>query len=95
MTNDYQRETAEFAAVQIFQRVNGGDPQPLPLTAAVELAILPSGQRPTSFPDRVDLNGQMGVWVRGLPRGTYRVWYRVTDTPEIPVDKVPGEIIVE
>lgn len=61
----------------------------------VTLAILAIGTRPTAFTARYELEGEIGILVNGptLGPGTFTVWYKITDSPEIPVGQA-GNILV-
>ncbi|WP_438354110.1 hypothetical protein [Microbacterium sp. CJ88] len=94
VNTSYERETKEHQAVTILSTVNG---EPVDVTASVELALLPDRVRPleADWKTPVTLHGKLGVMLTGLTRGTYRIWYRVTDNPEIVVDKVDGYVRID
>lgn len=76
----FQRETYEFLPVGVY--VDG-----TAVTNGVEFAIVDSGDRPTTWGTAVTIGTAIGVMVAGtaLGVGTYEVYARVTDSPEIPV----------
>jgi hypothetical protein len=76
--NTYPRETVEFQAVSV--AVDGAA-----VTTGVQLAVVPSGQRPDTWADPTSLDGKIGVMVDGLAVGYWHVWAKVTSTPEQPV----------
>ena len=80
MTNIYPRESVEFQPILI--TVDGET-----ITSNVETQITLPGARPSSsaWIAAVTLHGDIGLMVEGLNPGTYEVWARVTDSPEIPV----------
>lgn len=82
-----ERESVEFVPVTI--TVDGVETQD-----AVTLALVEGGTRPTTFTDRYDLEDEIGILTTGeLDPGTYTVWYKVTDSPEIPVGRA-GQIYI-
>ena len=76
----FQRETYEFLPVAV--TVNGSA-----VTVGVEFAIVDLSTRPSTFGSAVTLGTAVGVMVAGtaLGVGTYRVFGKVTSSPEIPV----------
>lgn len=80
MTNIYPRESVEFQPILV--TVDGTT-----VTANVETQITSVSGRPSSsaWIPAVTLDGQIGLMIEGLSVGTYEVWARVSDSPEIPV----------
>jgi hypothetical protein len=80
MTNIYPRESVEFQPILI--TVDG-----VTVTTNIETQITLVSGRPSSsaWIPAVTLDGQIGLMIQGLSVGTYEVWARVTDAPEIPV----------
>lgn len=80
MTNIYPRESVEFQPILV--TVDGTT-----VTTNVETQITSVSGRPssTSWIPAVTLDGQIGLMIQGLSVGTYEVWARVSDSPEIPV----------
>lgn len=76
--NTYPRETDELQEVTV--TVNGE-----PVTEDVEFSVTPWRDRPTTWAAPYVVDGKTGVRINALPPGSYRVWARVTDFPEIPV----------
>lgn len=76
--NVYPRETVEFLPVTV--TVDGA-----PLTTGVEFTVTTDIARPANWAAPTVLEGAIGVMITGLAVGTYRVWAKVTDSPEIPV----------
>lgn len=74
----YPRETDELQPVTV--TVDG-----VATTAAVEFAVVPNGERPGDWTAPYVVGDKSGVRVAGLAPGLYRVFARVTDTPEVPV----------
>jgi hypothetical protein len=78
--NVYPRETVEFVAVLItIDGVTVTSP------TGVELAVVLDGSRPTAWTAAIALSGKIGIIISGLAAGQYRVWARVTSSPETPV----------
>lgn len=75
-----QRETLEYLPVVV--TVNG-----TPTTVNVEFSIAAFDLRPTMWTSAVVIDDGIGVMVDGSELGTgdFKVFARVTDTPEIPV----------
>jgi hypothetical protein len=80
MTNIYPRESVEFQPILV---TLDGDT----VTTGVETQITLPSARPSSsgWTAATTLNGNIGLMISGLSVGTYEVWARVTDSPEIPV----------
>lgn len=78
MANLYERESVEFQPVEI--KLNGAV-----VLDGVSYAIVPDGERPVTFTAAVILSGKTGVMIQGLSRGTYRIFAKVLNTPEVPV----------
>ena len=78
MSNFYPRESVEFIPVTV--TVDGAS-----VSAGVEVCVTTRSARPVDWADPVELEGQIGVMTGGQDPGTYTVWARVTDNPEIPV----------
>lgn len=76
--NSYPRESDEFQAVTV--TVDDID-----VTDGVTLAVTRGDHRPTGWTDLVTLSGKIGVMTGGRTPGTYRVWAKITASPEIPV----------
>ena len=56
-------------------------------TGALTVALVPDDARPTpaDWQPPTVLDGERGVLVGGLEVGVYRLWAKVSDTPETPV----------
>ena len=78
MTNIYPRESVEFQPVLVTLDGNA-------ITTNVEFAITNMTARPSNWVAATTLQNQIGVMVENLSVGTYKVWARITDSPEIPV----------
>ena len=80
MTNIYPRESVEFQPILV--TLDG-----VKVTTGVETAVLVPSARPTSssWSTAYSLNGDVGVLIQNLATGTWNVWARITDSPEIPV----------
>lgn len=76
--NIYPRESVEFQPVLV--TLDGE-----PITANVEFSITNMTARPSDWSAATVLQNQVGVMIVGLSVGTYKVWARITDSPEIPV----------
>jgi len=76
----FQRETYEFLPVTV--TVNGSA-----VTDNVEFAICDLNERPSTFGSAVTLGTAIGVMVAGtaLGVGSFRVFGKVSSSPEIPV----------
>lgn len=76
----FQRETYEFLPVIV--QVNG-----TAVTTGVECSIVELGARPATWGTATTLGTAIGVMVAGtaLGVGTFEVYAKVTDSPEIPV----------
>lgn len=78
MANVYERESVEFQPVEV--KLNGQV-----VLDGISYAIVPDGERPVTFAAAVILSGKTGVMIQGLAHGTYRIFAKVLNTPEIPV----------
>lgn len=78
MANLYERESVEFQPVEV--KLDGQV-----LADGISYAIVPDGERPVTFTDAVVLGGKTGVMIQGLDRGTYRIFAKVLNSPEVPV----------
>jgi hypothetical protein len=78
VANVYPRESTEFVAVAV---TNAGSP----VTTSLEFAVVADGARPTAWTASTTLSGNTGILITGLTPGFYRVWARVTSSPETPV----------
>ena len=78
MANYYERESVEFQPVEI--KLDGQV-----VLDGISYAIVPDGERPVTFIDATTLAGKTGVMIQGLERGTYRIYARVVNNPEVPV----------
>jgi hypothetical protein len=78
LTNAYPRESVEFQPVIVTRDDEA-------LTTGVSFAIVPDGDRPTTFTAATVLDGRVGVMIQGLARGTYRIFAQVDNAPEVPV----------
>jgi len=78
MTNIYPRESVEFQPILV--TLDGE-----PVTTDVEFAITNMTNRPSDWAPATVLQDQIGVMIENLSVGTYKVWARITDSPEIPV----------
>lgn len=76
--NIYPRESVEFQPVLV--TLDGE-----PITTNVEFSITNMTNRPSTWSAATLLQDQIGVMISGLAVGTYKVWARITDSPEIPV----------
>lgn len=77
----FQRETYEFLPAPV--TVNGTAVS----SSLVTYDIVPLGERPTTWGTAVTIGTAVGVMVNGtaLGVGTFEVYAKVTDSPEIPV----------
>lgn len=78
MANYYERESVEFQPVEI--KLNG-----VAVLDGISYAIVPDGERPVDFIAATVLAGKTGVMIQGLERGTYRIYAKVINSPEVPV----------
>lgn len=78
VVNQYQRETDEFQPVTV--TVDGAA-----VTENVEFSVVPAGTRPVTFIPPMVVGAAIGVRVFALEPGNYRVFARVTSSPEVPV----------
>jgi hypothetical protein len=77
--DSYPRETVELVPVVV--TVDG-----VPVTENVQLALTGVyGERPSAWSDPVVAGDDSGVLISALDPGVYRVWAKVTDSPEVPV----------
>lgn len=76
--NLYERESVEFQPVSVTR--NGE-----PVTLNIELAVTQNNERPTNFQVPATLGDEIGIMVDGYAVGSYTVWAKVTDAPEVPV----------
>lgn len=80
MINNYPRESVEFQPILITL-----DGNPVTVAADVEVCITAPNARPSTWIASTSLAGEIGVMIQNLAVGTYTVWARITDSPEIPV----------
>ncbi|HJV99425.1 MAG TPA: hypothetical protein VJ617_10055 [Arthrobacter sp.] len=78
MVNAYPRESVEFQPVNVTQ-------DGIAVTSGLSFAVVADGTRPTTFTAATVLDGKSGVLLTGLTPGTYRVFAKLTNSPEIPV----------
>lgn len=78
LANLYERESVEFQPVGVML-----DGQPV--LDGISYAIVLDGARPVDFIEAVVLAGKTGVMVQGLSRGTYRIFAKIVNSPELPV----------
>ena len=78
MANYYERESVEFQPVEI--KLDGQA-----VLDGISYAIVPDGERPVTFTEATVLAGKTGVMIQGLERGTYRIFAKVLNSPEVPV----------
>ena len=82
--DSYPRETVELVSVVV--TVDG-----TPVTENVQVAVTPAydGTRPADWVDATVLGDSIGYMLGALTAtaypATFRVWAKVTDTPEVPV----------
>lgn len=84
------RESVEY--VRIDMSVDG-----VAVTTGVEVAITAQGQRPETWHAAADVDGPVvliGVDPFDLAPGTWTVWGRYTDAPEVPVVRL-GVIVID
>jgi hypothetical protein len=76
----FQRETVEYVFASV--TLNG-----YPITTGVQLCAVPDGSRPVTWvnPDTV-VSGQLGLLISSLAPDRYRMFAKVTASPEIPVE---------
>lgn len=78
MVNLFQRESVEFQPVTV--TVAG-----VAVTSGVTFCVTAEDERPVTFSAATTLSGQIGVMVTTLSPGTYRVWAKISSSPETPV----------
>jgi hypothetical protein len=92
--NSYPRESVEFQAVLLQKQMVGAGGQAVQVPVDDDddvwghttLQVAPYGSRPSdAWIAPVRLDDEWGLMVQGMDRGTYRVWAKVSDNPEIPV----------
>lgn len=76
--NKYPRETDELQPVKV--TVDGVE-----VTEGVEFALTTGQDRPATWTEPYVVGAKSGVRVHDLAPGMWRVWARVTDSPEVPV----------
>lgn len=76
--NRYPRESVEFQPVEV--TLDGE-----PITDGIEVSITTGTARPTVWQDAITVDDKTGFMVEGFAVGRYKVWVRVTSTPETPV----------
>ena len=74
----YQRETVEFLPVTV---TVGGTP----VTSGIEFCVTDRSTRPVTWVAPYVLGLESGILISGYTVGTYVVWARVTDSPEVVV----------
>jgi hypothetical protein len=78
-TPAYERETNEFVPVTV--TVNGAV-----TISGVSLCVTAAfDERPVTWVAATILDGETGFMLTGRPVGSYRVWAKVSDSPEAPV----------
>lgn len=80
MINTYPRESVEFQPILITL-----DGTPFTTAADIEVCITAPSARPSTWIASTSLGGEIGVMIQNLAVGSYVVWARITDSPEIPV----------
>lgn len=78
MTLSFPRETVEFLPVTV--TVDG-----VVVTTGVQFAKTTGTNRPTTWVAQYDLDGKIGILLSGETPGTYHLYAKVTDAPEVPV----------
>ena len=78
MANLYERESVEFQPVDV--KLAG-----VSITESVSFSIVPDGDRPVTFVPAGVYGGKAGVMIQGLGPGTYRIFAKVNNSPEVPV----------
>lgn len=80
MTNidSYPRETDELAPVTV--SIDGAA-----VTSGIEFALTTGNERPETWTEPYVVGDASGVRVADLEPGVWKVWAKVTDSPEIPV----------
>jgi hypothetical protein len=76
--NKYERETVEFQPITITR-------DGVVITTNIETCITALDVRPVTWISAIALGDKVGCMIEDLTEGTYEVWVRVTDSPEIPV----------
>jgi hypothetical protein len=77
-TNAYPRESVEFQPITI--TVDGAV-----VITGVTFAIVNDGGRPSTWTAPTTLGGNIGVMLTGLTPGLYRIYAKVSSSPETPV----------
>ena len=80
MTNIYPRESVEFQPVLItLDNVS--------ITTGIQIAVLKTNDRPVDgdWFTASTLSGQAGFFTGSYAAGTWKVWAKVSDSPETPV----------
>jgi len=80
MTNIYPRESVEFQPILITL-----DGVLITDYTIVETSVALPNARPYTWIPAVSLGSNVGLMIQNLSVGTYNVWVRITDSPEIPV----------
>jgi hypothetical protein len=78
LVNAYPRESVEFQPVNVTQ-------DGIAVTSGLSFAIVADGARPVTFTAATVLDNKPGVMLTGLAAGTYRIFAKLTNSPEIPV----------
>lgn len=76
--NIYPRESVEFQPVPIYK-------DGILKVTDIEYSIVGENERPGVYAAAATLAGATGFLVGTYTEGTYRVWARITDSPETPV----------
>lgn len=74
----YQRESVEFLPVTV--TVDG-----TPVTTGIEFCVTDRNARPVTWVAPYVLGDESGILISDYEVGTYIVWARVTDSPEVVV----------
>jgi len=78
--NAYPRESTEFVFVEV--AIDN-----VLVTSGVELAVTQGQGRPLIWNAATAYDGGIGLWMTGFAVGSYKIWARVTASPEFAVDE--------
>lgn len=78
-------ETAEWRWIPIYQRLNPSLPDKTLWAGATSYAIVPDGNRPTTWTVSDTRNGFTGTSISGLGKGVWHAYAKVTSSPDTPV----------
>lgn len=91
MTDKFPRETVEHLPIGV--TVKNALGAVVPITVDIETSLAPIGWRPSTWLPAVTVDGLVGVMIQGLTRGSWTIFARVAESPEVPVMEC-GTVII-